>query len=686
VPAGHRDIKAEMQVRTGMAGLATMPVPSNLSEPERMTLDTVIATLLILAAVGYGFLGVHLVSSRRATGSLPLGAMFMISALWVLGGAIEMLATSERLFLIGRTGHFVGTAFLPIAAYVCFREYLGRSSQPWLVVLLLIVPVVSVTLAATNAYHGFMWSLPTANAEGLFLTRPPAWGSWFLYVHAPYSYAIIGVALLKLVFRSSAVAPVYRRSAAMLVGICTPPLVATLLYDLGYGPDTMSFVPLVFAAMLPINVWLVMNRRIVDHSPLPYETVFENMQDPVVVLDEQNRIIGLNRVAETMLAMRETDALRVPLEIAFGKGSTCVFEALESGEPRRMLTESGRFLHVQASPIRPSGRSSRRGQVLMFRDVSDVEQAQAEIRKNELLLRTLVDHSVNGIVRLRWHDDHPAGVRALRCIFANAAAARFLQTGADRLQNRDAEGIIRLAAEGMAEDELRPVLEEFAAAAATGTGIDREVRQGNGATARWLRMIAEPVGEDVAVTFIDVTDTKAKQRQMESIASSDPLTGVLNRRGFEHHASERLSSSPDDANGALLFIDLNDFKRINDEHGHGVGDQLLTIAAKRLQKSLRSCDIIGRPGGDEFVALVPDVSKYLAGKLASRLAVALEEPYVIGGLTLKCSASIGLAHYPDNANTLTGLLREADQAMYRAKARNRDTDDLGFVSRLEKAI
>ena len=94
---------------------------------------------------------------------------------------------------------------------------------------------------------------------------------------------------------------------------------------------------------------------------------------------------------------------------------------------------------------------------------------------------------------------------------------------------------------------------------------------------------------------------------MESIAWSDPLTGVLNRRGFERDATQRLSDSPDDATGALLFIDLNEFKEINDRHGHTIGDQLLTIAAERLRKSLRSCDIIGRPGGDEFVALVPDV-------------------------------------------------------------------------------
>ena len=199
-------------------------------------------------------------------------------------------------------------------------------------------------------------------------------------------------------------------------------------------------------------------------------------------------------------------------------------------------------------------------------------------------------------------------------------------------------------------------------------------------------MICEPFGTDIAVTFVDITDGKAKEQHMESIAASDPLTGVLNRRGFERDASKRLTESADDATGALLFIDLNEFKQINDSQGHEVGDQLLIIAAKRLRKSLRSCDIIGRPGGDEFVALVPDVTSDVADKLAKRLAVALEEPYLIGDLTLKCVASIGLALYPENANTLTGLLREADQAMYRAKARSRGVDDIRSGDLLERAI
>ena len=651
-----------------------------------MEMDTLLSAFLTLGAAGYLLLGIHLIASRREVGSVPVGVLSLVISVWVMGGAVELMSTTFAVFSIGRTGHFVGTALAPIVTYVAFRDFTGVGTPVRMIVMLLIIPVFSVTFAATNSFHELMWYLPATNDQGQFLTRPIAWGKWFLFVHAPYSYIVFGAAMLTLMARSSAVAPVHRRGLFLNLASCFAPLVAAMAYDLGFGSNTISFVPIVFAAMLPFYAWLILGEKIIEFTPLAYETVFQNMQDPVVVVDDQLRIIGLNHGAERLLNMKENDALRAPLDTVFEDGSTCVFEVLETGEPQNMITSTGRFLHVQVSPINTTSSSLHGGQVLMFRDVSDVELAQREVRKSEKLLRTLIDHSVNGIIRLRWVDDDELGRKVLRCIFANAAAGRFLSVDPDTLVDKEADHIIRLATTGMEANDAESMMRKFLDATEAGACIDTEVHQGSGGSGRWLRMICEPVGDDFALTLVDVTDDKAKEQQMESIARSDPLTGVLNRRGFEREATQRLINSDDDAAGALLFMDLNDFKQINDRCGHEVGDQLLTIAAERLRKSLRSCDIIGRPGGDEFVALVPDVSGELADKLAKRLTAALEEPYLIGNETLKCSASIGLALYPENASTLTGLLREADQAMYRAKARSRDEADSSGTGLLEKAI
>ena len=650
-----------------------------------MNLDVALSILLIFAAASYLLLGSRLVASKREIGSMPIGVLFVVVSVWVMGGAIELMSSTFEVFAIGRTGHFVGTALVPIVAYVCFREYTGSETPVRTLILLMIIPTMSIVLAATNHHHEVMWFLPIANEAGEFLTRPERWGPWFLFVHLPYSYAVIGAAMLTLVVHSSAVAPAQRRGLFLLVAACIAPLTTTAAYDMGFGPNTISYVPVVFAAMLPIYAWLIIGEQIIEFTPLAYETVFQNMQDPVVVIDEQCRVIGLNHTAESMLSVEEKDALRKPLENVLGDDAPEVFEALNSGRPQKMMTSTGRFLHVQVSRIATNRTSARGGQVLMFRDVSDVEKAQSEVRKSEKLLRTLIDHSVNGIVRFRWvRDDH--GKKILRSIFANAAAGKFLGKDADDMVDNTAEEIVNLATCGMEEDAADDILDQFDRAVYSGNSLDVEIRHRRKGAIRWLRMICEPVGDDIAATFVDITDGKAKERQMESIATSDPLTGVLNRRGFERDAARRLTDSADDATGALLFIDLNDFKQINDEFGHEVGDQLLTVASERLRRSLRSCDIIGRPGGDEFVALVPDVDADVADKLATRLTEALEEPYLIGRQKLSCAASIGLALYPKNANTLTGLLREADQAMYRAKARCRGVTDIQGRDLLEKAV
>jgi diguanylate cyclase (GGDEF)-like protein len=654
---------------------------------EGMTLDVVLAVLLGICASCYMLLALRVLRGHNKIGTPAMGATFMIIGLWVLGGAIELVAISLPIFTVGRVLHFVGTGLVPVGIFVSFREIIGKWTQTSVVAALLIIPVISIVIAATNFWHQFMWLYPATNAEGEYLARPLAWGSWFVFVHAPFAYVVVAAAILTLLLHSSAVAPTHRRGLFLIVGTAMAPIITVVAYDFGVGPDTISIVPLVLAWMLPIYGWLLLGEEIIEFNPLAYETVFQNMQDPVIVVDDQERVIGLNHGAERLLNISENEAMRTSLDGVFGEDVPEVHAALETGLPQKMMTYTGRFLHLQVTPIATSKAGVQNGRVLMFRDVSDVENAQREVQNNEKLLRTLIDHSVNGIIRMSWisaDDSHDN--RELRCIFANAAAGRILQTDPDEMIHCSAKNMLALFTASLELADAEMLYERFLEAAQKEEVFDTEVKIDLDGNAHWIRVISEPVGEDVAVTFVDFTHDKAEFQQMESIALCDPLTGVLNRRGFETNASRLLSESDDDATGALLFIDLNDFKKINDKFGHEFGDQLLTIAAERLKRSFRSHDIIGRPGGDEFVVLIPDVTAEVAEKLATRLSSALEQPYHIEDQQLDCAAAIGLALYPEHANTLTGLLRAADQAMYRAKARCRGATDIEQSDLLEKAM
>ncbi len=140
-----------------------------------MNLDALLSILLFISAAGYLLLGVRLMASKREVGSVPIGVLFCVISIWTLGGAIELMSTSFLVFSIGRTGHFIGTALLPVSAYVCFREFMGSDTPTRTILMLMIIPIASVTLAATNQFHEFMWYLPIANEAGEYLTRPVKW-------------------------------------------------------------------------------------------------------------------------------------------------------------------------------------------------------------------------------------------------------------------------------------------------------------------------------------------------------------------------------------------------------------------------------------------------------------------------------------------------------------------------------
>ena len=178
----------------------------------------------------------------------------------------------------------------------------------------------------------------------------------------------------------------------------------------------------------------------------------------------------------------------------------------------------------------------------------------------------------------------------------------------------------------------------------------------------------------------DITEQQAAQREIERQALYDPLTELPNRRLLLEQLSQELARAKRHGHkGALLFLDLDHFKTINDSLGHRVGDLLLQAVAQRLREHLRREDIAARLGGDEFVVVLSEVSDDEGTALtwirerAEGLARMLAEPYELEGHQLPISASIGVTLFPNEANDADALLQHADAAMYRAKGEGRNT-------------
>lgn len=176
----------------------------------------------------------------------------------------------------------------------------------------------------------------------------------------------------------------------------------------------------------------------------------------------------------------------------------------------------------------------------------------------------------------------------------------------------------------------------------------------------------------MVVTVLDMSEVRHLHQQLEFQAVTDPLTGLLNRRGF-HQAMENtlLRSERSEQALVLLYLDLDGFKRVNDTLGHDAGDRVLRWVSEQMQACLRSYDILGRMGGDEFTALLelefPEQAAKIAEKLIERVSVCQQ----VDGLEVMLGVSIGIATFPDCGSDLSGLLRAADIAMYEAKRAGR---------------
>ncbi len=204
-------------------------------------------------------------------------------------------------------------------------------------------------------------------------------------------------------------------------------------------------------------------------------------------------------------------------------------------------------------------------------------------------------------------------------------------------------------------------------------------RRADGSTyPRWLTMVMlrdahSGQANHVVALFSDVTERKHAEESIQHLAHHDPLTGLSNRFSLLARLEQAMADCQrGDEILALLFLDLDRFKNINDSLGHHVGDQLLVKVAGRLSRSVRASDVVARLGGDEFVVVLQGVIDVtMVAHIADKLLHTLSEPYLLEQRELHVTPSIGIALFPDDSASVDDLMRNADAAMYHAKALGR---------------
>ncbi|GKS74054.1 EAL domain-containing protein [Acidovorax sp. SUPP950] len=341
-------------------------------------------------------------------------------------------------------------------------------------------------------------------------------------------------------------------------------------------------------------------------------------------------------------------------------------------EPGRETTDilhlrNGTIIERRSVPQLSQGRPV--GRVFSFRDVTLNAEAQASLR----LAARVFDSSLDAIFIA---DDRHQIVRM------NPSCERLIGAPAVALQGVPAVSLF--GAEG-----AQPGWMEHVLAAWDRDGFwEGELRLpeggANGAARRacavhlsWVVLRSETGNALQSIGFMrDLTQQHAARTRIEELAYSDVLTGLPNRLRLSRRVGEAIDAieqgpRPDAGSFAILFVDLDRFKIINDSLGHLFGDRVLQIVAKRLQGCLRQSDMLCRLGGDEFVVYLHGGDAAIAEGVARRMLEDMLRPFMLDGMGFSIQCSIGVALYPQDGETLDDLIKQADTAMYRVKERGR---------------
>ena len=328
------------------------------------------------------------------------------------------------------------------------------------------------------------------------------------------------------------------------------------------------------------------------------------------------------------------------------------------------LPGDGRWWHVTVTPVfgTDGAVSSLVG---LATDVSARQVAERERREADARMALAMDALDGGF----WHLDI-----ATCAVEVSPKLAVLLVGGAQGTMSWD-QFTVAVHPDDRAAIDIGPMV---AGACETGT-VEYRVIDGATGETRWLRsrrrLVRSDAGapERVIGVVLDITDQRRLQEIFERQARTDPLTGLANRRGFEGSADQFLRPGHrDDRRFGLILLDLDQFKPINDRHGHATGDVVLCEIADRLTGLVRPGDVVARLGGDEFAILVEDVADNALAALAQRLVLAAQRPVSTAVGELSIGVSVGVATSTDG-DDLAELASRADRALYEVKLSGRGT-------------
>lgn len=615
------------------------------------TIAAILASVVVLVAW----------KRRTARGARAIAAVMLGVAIWSAATAVRWYVPTLGQQVFWLNVENLGVWMVPVGFLALALEIAGieRWRTPARIALISITLFVLVNIEWLNPRRLFDTAF-VAIRMGSYTHYESVPGPLF-WVFIAFAYTLIVVSLViifRVYLRSSGS---QRRQAAILLIGGSLPLVASVVTQSKYVPlGYLDLEPLAFLATGSLWLAAILRGSLLDVLPLARGVLVEQMLDGVVVVSD-GHVVDANPTALAMLRARLDDVLGETAETVF-EGVAGATDVLASRGPGRAVVEFGangdsRYVNLATTPL-ATGAGTSTAQLITLHDVTEERRVNERLQvagrvfdsANEAIVVTLLDE-----------DDRIIDVNAAFCRLTGRSREDTLGTGARSLRStRHPPEFFR------AVDETLQTTGQW-------QGEVWQTRADGSDFPSWLSLsMVEDDTEHmrhVVRVFTDITEIKQAEERLRHNATHDALTGLPNRVLFDDRLEHALAHCRRADSGlAVLFIDLDDFKNINDTLGHARGDELLVEVASRIVTVVRESDTAARFGGDEFAIVVGDIENPAQIEVMSlRLLQALASPYRLGDQDMHVTASIGVALFPADGADATTLMQHADLAMYGAK-------------------
>jgi diguanylate cyclase (GGDEF)-like protein/PAS domain S-box-containing protein len=399
-----------------------------------------------------------------------------------------------------------------------------------------------------------------------------------------------------------------------------------------------------------------------------FELIWENTNDAIFLIGQDGAILHANPTFTDILGwtIEELKGLTLPpsLHNMTKEQHDAFLNKLRDGENVNYSLTKRRCKAGEILDILATYRAINKGEILavgMYKDFTEQMEVQRKLEESEVCYRKLVELLPDAVIVQKNH----------HIVFVNPASLKLLgQESSNDMIGRSIWEFIDSENKVSVDYKLIEMVKKNEGAKPEPIE-ERLVRWDN--KEFYAEITAIPMvfnGESVMQILIkDITDRKKTETELENLAFYDSLTGLRNRRSFH----DLLEQSIETANKkgeqlALLYMDLDKFKQVNDTLGHEIGDELLKQFSNKLVNNIRDNSVIGRLGGDEFLILLKDIKDSgNVAKIAMRLYKALQRPYQVKGYLIETTTSIGISIYPKDGKNSETLIDHADQALYLAK-------------------